>query len=58
VSGAGALPMRALTASTAPVRVGIARCSGLGWRWARRFPSLWHLLIGPAKMPDSNVLFI
>jgi hypothetical protein len=28
-------PMRALTTSTAPLRVGIARCSGLGWRWAR-----------------------
>jgi hypothetical protein len=36
VSGAGRCcsPMRALTTSTTPARVGIARCSGLGWRWA------------------------
>ena len=36
VSGAGRCcsPMWALTTSTTPARVGIARCSGLGWRWA------------------------
>jgi hypothetical protein len=50
--------MRALTASTAPVRVGIARCSGWVGVGPAGSPSLWHLLIGPAKMPDSNVLFI
>jgi hypothetical protein len=33
-AGRGCSLMRALTTSTTPARVGIARCSGLGWRWA------------------------
>ena len=51
-------PMRALTTSTAPVRVGIARRSGWGWRWARGqvlgASALGRCRPGPGPLPSGR----